>query len=628
MKQFVKYSILVIIAFLVSSCVNSRKKTGSVIDNRWVTLSQWQYYTGKQPQGINTKPITIHDLLTSKAWKAIPVPNKIPENYNGENIWLKTELPAWKGTDPAIYMGQINYGMNLFLNNRLIYHLGNFSSSQNHFMGWDQNLVQLPFFKKGDALIIKLRLGDKQTGLDGKVLLGSSKKIVKRIFTRDINNIIFSVVFLLFGIVILILYFTSYRLKMLRGVFVLLISMGIFIVVNTTFFKILFRYPQAFYQLDYSSLIASTIGVFYVIEKIVSARYKKIASFIWKLHLAVLVLFILLINFTRIIYLDILVYFLILTTIDVVISLVTMVLSARRGNYKSKILTIGMIGFLFFAILENILYFIYGAKSNFGYNVRVLHFGVLLFVGSMIWVAVRDYIDTNKQKEIIRQKELEAIRRENEARRHFSTRLLESQENERNRIALELHDSVGQKLILIKNQLLSKIRGSSDDSLNKSLAVISDLTGDTIAEIRNITHNLRPQFLDQLGLKAAIEYMVENLTNSSDITFHIYIDEIDGLIPEKDEINFFRIIQESLNNIIKHSQASEAFLKIERTAGRIDLEIKDNGVGIDKNLLSPVTGTGVTGMKERAMIIGASLEFAENGISGTTVKMAYRLKNK
>lgn len=626
MKQLVKYFFLLALVFLVSSCTNSGKKTGDTIDNPIINLPHWQYFTGNLNPGTKQNQISVKTLLASKDWKPLLSPDRLPENYKAKNIWLKTELPDWQGPVPAVYIGQINYGMNLFLNDRLIYRIGNFSSSRNHFIGWDQNLVQLPFFRKGDVLMIRLRLGDKQTGIKGRILLGSSEEIIKTIFVRDLDNVIFSVVFLLFGIVILILYFMSYKLEMVLGMFVFLISAGIFITVNTTFFKILFHYPQIFYQLDYSSIVVLSIATFYTIEKIVSVEYKKIISFIWKLHVAILILFILLINFTRIIYLDILNYFLFLATINIVISLVALVLSAKKGNYQSKILAIGLSGFLFFSIIENILYFVYGAKSNFGYNVRVVHYGVLLFAGSMVWAAVRKYIDTNKQKEMMKQKELEAIKRENEARRNFSARLLESQENERNRIAMELHDSIGQKLLLVKNWLFTEINERPEGSSTGILDKISDLTGETLQEIRDISQNLRPSYLDQLGLTTAIEALIENVEQSSSIKIRQNIQNIDGLIPGKKEINVFRIVQESFNNILKHSKATEASIKIEKYPDVIKMEIKDNGIGSRSSENKADNGIGISDMYERARMIGANMDITISESEGSTVYFEYRLK--
>ena len=169
-----------------------------------------------------------------------------------------------------------------------------------------------------------------------------------------------------------------------------------------------------------------------------------------------------------------------------------------------------------------------GINNTFGYLIRALPFGFLIFVGSILWYAIHDYILTVKEKEISKQIEFEAVKRENETRFLFAKRLIDSQESERNRIAMGLHDSVGQKLLLVKNLMLSRLRKSDDDSEKTFIQGINDLTGETINEIRNIIYNLRPQHLDQLGLSAAIETLVENLASSSEINFVINLDKIDN----------------------------------------------------------------------------------------------------
>jgi two-component system, sensor histidine kinase LadS len=253
--------------------------------------------------------------------------------------------------------------------------------------------------------------------------------------------------------------------------------------------------------------------------------------------------------------------------------------------------------------------------------------GLLLELFLFTYALNKQYFEElHKTEQLNRYLETEAIKRENLAREQFAVKLLESQENERNRIALELHDSIGQKLLLIKNQLLSKIRVLSDENTVKSLKKVSDLTGETIEEIRSISRNLRPQHLDQLGLKTAIETLIEKVEESSQINYKLHIDEIDGLVSHEHEINFYRIIQESLNNIVKHSKATETLINIKRTDHSIYMTIEDNGIGIpqpDNNLLN---GSGLIGMQQRAKMIGGILTIHMVEKGGTQIKFLYPLK--
>jgi two-component system sensor histidine kinase DegS len=184
---------------------------------------------------------------------------------------------------------------------------------------------------------------------------------------------------------------------------------------------------------------------------------------------------------------------------------------------------------------------------------------------------------------------------------------------------------VGQKLLIVKNLLLSSVRKSFNDTEKKYLQGINDLTGEAINEIRNIIYNLRPQHLDHLGLSTAIETLVENISDSSGIKFIINIDKIDNLFPKSDEINFFRIVQESLNNIVKHSNAKDAIIDIKKRDGVIALIVKDNGKNSKKNS-GALNGMGLVGIRERSRMIGAQLDLNINGEDGTTLILKYPIK--
>lgn len=576
------------------------------------------YFTGNETGGY-----TIDEILNSENWLSISSPSEIPDNYTCNYLWIKTVLPEWNGTNPALYIGQVCYGMSAYLNNDLIYRIENKKTSENSFIGWNKNIVQLPCFKKGDKLVMRINLGKEPLAVEGNILLSSYEEILKNIFTHNIGNIIFSVIFIFLGVVAYGLYLISRRQKLVLAIAVFLFPLGIFIAVNSPLFQALIKHPLLFYHLDYISLASAVAGGFYAIAQIVIQQYKKTVNILWKIHIAVLLLLIITINFTHITYRDVLKYFIVLITINMLLCIYLLTLSARKGNKENKILLAGMMGFSFSAILENILFFYFGLGSYFGYNVRVLHLGALVFVSTLIWIAYKNYVDSFRQKEIMRMKEMEAITRENETRQRFSAMLIESQENERNRISLELHDSIGQKLLLIKNQLALKIRHEKESGVAESLARINKLTGETIQEVRNISKNLRPQHLDQLGLTIAIETLIEEVEQNSEIEFRQHIGNIDKLFPRDKEINVYRIIQESLNNIIKHANASEASIEIEKTKDHVYIQIKDNGGG---SRLAGKTkkGLGLTGMSERARIIGADLKIDFSETDGTTVSFKYQ----
>jgi signal transduction histidine kinase/ligand-binding sensor domain-containing protein len=197
----------------------------------------------------------------------------------------------------------------------------------------------------------------------------------------------------------------------------------------------------------------------------------------------------------------------------------------------------------------------------------------------------------------------------------FARRLIESQEQERKRVAAELHDSLGQSLQVIKGraQLGLSRTGESSESA-KQFEEISNAAGQAIQEVRAISHALRPAELDQLGLAKAIEWMVEKTGSTSTTRFGCEMDGGDRLPPET-EITLYRIAQEGINNVLKHANATEAILQLQREAGTVRFSIFDNGRGFENPLHTD--GQGLMGIAERVRLLGGKLDIQSTPGKGT-----------
>ncbi|CAN5423131.1 ligand-binding sensor domain-containing diguanylate cyclase [soil metagenome] len=206
--------------------------------------------------------------------------------------------------------------------------------------------------------------------------------------------------------------------------------------------------------------------------------------------------------------------------------------------------------------------------------------------------------------------------------REFSRRLLESQEIERKRIASEMHDSLGQYLLAIKNWAMFGLNSLSEkDAARKYLTEVSETSSLAIEEVREIAHNLRPYQLERLGLTNTLEYMLKNLKNSSKIIFKYKIEKIDGFLSKDDEIIFYRVVQECLNNIIKHSAAENAWLSVKSDGKLIEFVCRDDGIGFDfataKN--SSKSGLGLNGIAERVKILKGEFKVESEIGKGTKI---------
>jgi signal transduction histidine kinase len=208
----------------------------------------------------------------------------------------------------------------------------------------------------------------------------------------------------------------------------------------------------------------------------------------------------------------------------------------------------------------------------------------------------------------------------------FSRQLIASQEAERKRIAAEMHDSLGQRLVVIKNLALLLLRpkknAAVDEADAQTMTEISEEASSAIEETRVISYNLRPFQLDRLGLTKAIEAMIRTAGAASGIRFTTELDNIDDFLPEDLRINFYRIVQESLGNIMKHAQATTAIVRAKRNLEHLTLTIEDNGRGFssaERSTNTSPSGFGLTGMAERTRLLGGEFKMRSTPGRGTTI---------
>ena len=211
------------------------------------------------------------------------------------------------------------------------------------------------------------------------------------------------------------------------------------------------------------------------------------------------------------------------------------------------------------------------------------------------------------------------------AQQAFSRQLIESQERERQRIAAELHDSLGQNLLVVKNRALLGALSQPDEEARKQFHLIGETVAQTLEEVRSISYNLRPHHLDQLGLTTTIGAMIDKMAESSTIKMSSALDDVDDVFAPGDEITIYRIIQESLNNVVKHSRAGEAHVAVHCREHHVEITIRDNGQGIASSASNAGAdhrgGFGLKGLAERVQMLGGTHTIESGADSGTTVSV-------
>ena len=232
-----------------------------------------------------------------------------------------------------------------------------------------------------------------------------------------------------------------------------------------------------------------------------------------------------------------------------------------------------------------------------------------------------------------RRKAEEALRESGKELRILSNQLLSAEEKERKRIARELHDGIGQALSAIKFSVensLRQLRNEADHRELKPLEAVIPLTQKTIEEVRTIVKDLRPSILDDLGILATINWFCREFQNVyTDIRIKTKIDIQEGDIPSLLKTVIYRILQEALNNVAKHSRANLVQLKLEKSGDRINLKIQDNGLGFDLaktiSLKPSQRGFGLASMRERAELSGADFEIVSSAGKGTVIHVQWKV---
>ncbi len=189
----------------------------------------------------------------------------------------------------------------------------------------------------------------------------------------------------------------------------------------------------------------------------------------------------------------------------------------------------------------------------------------------------------------------------------FSQDLIQNQEKERSRIAKELHDSVGQQLTLIKQK-----------AQTQKLDSIAQLTNNTLEEVRSISRNLYPVIIKQLGLKGAIDHLLLQIDEETELFVSVMVDDIDDCFTIDESLNIYRFIQECVSNVLKHASATTIEVEVEQKNKQVHIHIRDNGKGFNVSNKEDNNSLGLKTLQERIRILNGELEIRSLINSGTS----------
>ena len=264
--------------------------------------------------------------------------------------------------------------------------------------------------------------------------------------------------------------------------------------------------------------------------------------------------------------------------------------------------------------------FVHGMEGAVGHATASTLLGV---VGSFGLILALLYLVCRRRSRIGEQR--------NTAQREFSMRLIRSQEEERKRIAHELHDSLGQDLLLIKTSAqLALAERNAAPNVTARLTQIRSIAAKAVDDVRTITGNLRPPELDRLGLAAALEAMANQISNNSSLEIDCGVARMDHRLAKDDEINVYRIVQECVTNALKHSGANRVQILADRLNGDLNIRVVDDGRGFDPSGCMEGTssgGLGLIGLAERSRSLGGDLQIESTPQQGTCITLTVPIQD-
>ena len=227
---------------------------------------------------------------------------------------------------------------------------------------------------------------------------------------------------------------------------------------------------------------------------------------------------------------------------------------------------------------------------------------------------------TDITERTLENRDLERSRRQ---LRSLSANLVQAREDERRRIARELHDELGQRLTALKMEL-SGLDG--DGPGRPRIDAMLEMIDDTVATVRRIATELRPLMLDDLGLNAAIEWLADGWARRMGVKVSLQLDAADPEVDDAARIALYRMVQEALTNVARHARASEVCIELQHGGGELRLTVTDNGAGFDEAAAFREGSHGLMGIRERAHMLGGTLAVGESPQGGARVSVRLPLR--
>jgi signal transduction histidine kinase len=215
------------------------------------------------------------------------------------------------------------------------------------------------------------------------------------------------------------------------------------------------------------------------------------------------------------------------------------------------------------------------------------------------------------------------------ALRDLSGRLIHAQEEERSRVARELHDDLSQRMALLSIELEQLADAMSNSAkMRRRFESIQNQAQEISSDIHRLSYSLHPSKLDHLGLAAAIKSLCEQINAGGKLRVYLHQESFPEMLPKDITLCLFRIAQETLRNAVKHSHASHVRVHVQMSGDVVRLNVIDDGLGFDMRSPSFAEGLGFVSMRERLRLVGGNLEISSQRAQGTRIEVTIPLNRE
>lgn len=590
------YSLFFCLAFLANLAYAKQKP--------FTPVGGWEYRWGDSPLTTNGRLAWLSDFDNIQAWLPVNKPSDIPIIPGKKDLWIRLHLENHDETNSAIFISRIEKIFEVYIDTNRIYNFGKFTSGEKiPMMGFAWHLIKLTENSNGKTLFFRIRSDSKYIGVYSEIRFGSEESFLSEIIKANLSKTILGVIFIFTGLVLAITLMFIGHFRQFLGAIIFMTTGGIWTLANSNLTQIFFYAPRVIYYADHLGLFASAVGFFMLVVEIIDPKYKRIFTRIYQLLIGYLgvVLFLDITGISD--NIDTVAPFLAFITIAVIVLIYFIFLSARKGNHEAKILLVAFAVYALFAFLDIVNYFQNVVVNLDPYEMQFAHYGGFTFLIFIAWIFVSRYIQMNKQ-------------------------MILAQVNERTRIARDLHDEIGSRLTEIKMVSESfKQRSNLTEDAQAKLEELSSASDEVVSTFGEIVWALNPtnDTLEEFG--SYLSQSAINFLQKADIRCRIDIPPVFPQTKISYEVrrNIIMAVKESLNNIVKHADASLVTMQLTVTKNDLFVSIVDDGCGFDITNTRKY-GNGLKNIKRRIKSIDGSYSIDTKFNAGTRIKMEVPLQ--